>query len=835
MMQEREIHLRDYIRVLKRRRYTVYTFFIIVLGVVLIGTLSSTPLYTASTKLLIERQFAAGLTTPYYYLPYDPEFYETQYQLIKSASVAERVIRMLSLPERHKYYFGKESTRRGIISTIKGWFNGGSSSEASDRVSEEELKVMYKNMIMGGIKVSPVKKSKIVQVSFESPSPLFAADVVNAVAKAYMEELMEMKMKSSKYKLQWLSKKAEEERKKLQRSEEALQRYMKENDIVTLENRIAIIPQRLTELSTELTRAEAKRKSLESLYQRIEKIVSEDIEKAETIPIIASDSTIKALRKEILEAEQNIMELSKKFGRKHPKMKRALSELEVLKEKKRQEIRRVIESIRTDYELAKANEMNLRRLLQKTKEEALRLNEKFIQYGVLRREVETNKQLFEALIKKIKEESVTEKIQTVNVWIVEEAKVPKVPTKPKKGLNILLGIIVGVLGGIGLAFFVEYLDNTIKTPEEAEERLGLPVIGMVSLVEKDNGDLEKMTLKETSSVFAENLKALRTSIFLSFADRPPKSILVTSPGPDEGKSTIASNLAIVVAQSEYSVLLVDADLRNPQLHRAFGLDNSEGLSTYLAGTSDIENIIQQGPLPRMSILTAGPLSPNPSELLSSKRLGDLIETMKQRYDMIILDSPPLMTVSDGVILSSVVEGTILVTKAASTTYDIAMRAIKSLRDIKANLLGVVINSIDLRKEEYYYYRYYGYYSAEEETQERSMPQRIKWWFYLPITVAVIALLGLLLQNYFQRDIPERDSISEGIFEGGTSTISLKRYVVTTDADIRQNPSMDSPIIGKLKPYIAVMAAETEGGWYVVYSEEGRIMGYVPSEHLKPIE
>jgi len=709
MIEDKEIHLRDYLKIIKKRRAIIYTFFIIIFTIILIVTLSSTPVYKASTKILIEKGETVELTgNPY--TQYDPSFYETQYQLIKSASVAEKVVQMLSLEEHYDDYFNNKNST--LLSDIKEWLLkkifGKNTSDDKEENKKDKKEFLIK-LIKEGIIVKPVKMSKIVEISYLSTNPKFAAAVVNTVSKAYINEILEMKMQSSKYTLKWLTEKAEEERKKLQHAEEALQQYMRNNDIVTLENKVTIIPQKLTELSKQLTKAETKRKEIESLYNKIKKI--RNLNKAETISAISSDPTIQALREEILKAEQNIIELSKKYGKKHPKMIRAISELNILKEKKIQEIKRVIESIKNEYELAKTNEMNLRKLLKKTKNEALTLNEKFIQYSVLKREVETNRKLYDVLIKKLKEKSITENIQTVNVWIVEKAKVPKIPVKPKKTLNILLGIIIGIFGGIGIAFFVEYLDNTIKSPEETENKLGVPVVGLISYLANDR--VENSVLNEPKSAFAEDFKVLRTSILLSSTEKLPKSILITSASPEEGKTVTASNLAITIAQSEYSVLLLDADLRKPMLHKIFNLDNSKGLSTYLAGTSDL-NIIQEGPLPMMSIIPSGPIPPNPSELLSSNKTQKLLELLKKRYDIIILDSPPLIGVSDSLILSKFTSGTLIITKFAKTTYDILSRCIKSLKDINANLFGIVINAVDQKKSDYYYYSNYYYQEPEDE-------------------------------------------------------------------------------------------------------------------------
>ncbi len=698
-MEEREIHLRDYLRTIYKRRYTVYTFFIIVFIVVLVGTLSTTPIYRATTSVLIEKSEASSMSMMYpYYFSYDPAFYETQYQLIRGASVAKKVVEMIGLEKTYGSYFPDER-------------------ESFSHLDEAAKKNKLTNMISGDISVSPIKDSKIVNISYTSESPEFAALIVNSVAKAYISEILDMKMSHTRYALEWMTKKAEEEKTKLEKSERALQKYMRENDIVTLQDKIAITPEKLSEFNTQLIQAQTRRKELESLYRKVAKGKIAD---AETIPAIATDPTVASLRSEILKAEQNIEEMSKKYGQKHPTMIRAREDLKTLKEKREQQIRRVIQSIKNEYDLAKSKESSLRSALSGSKAEALSLNEKFIQYGVLLREVETNRQLYDALIKRIKEQSVTEEIQTVNVWIVEKAGIPSKPVRPKKSLNILLGIIVGLFGGVGLTFFFDYLDNTIKSPDDVENRLGLAVLGMVPLLHAKEDNIEELLIQKPQAAFSEHYKNLRTALLLSSASKPPQNILITSMGPEEGKTVTSVNLALTIAESDYSVLLIDSDLRKPRVHSIFGLSNAKGLSTYLAGTSSSINIIK-GPKENLSIIPAGPLPPNPSELLGSHKLHELIRVLKERFNIIIWDSPPLMTVTDSLILSKVLDGTVIVTKAGKTTFDIVRRGLKAIRgrrasDSESRILGVIINAIDVKKSDYYYYKQYyrSYYSSKEE-------------------------------------------------------------------------------------------------------------------------
>ena len=726
--EEKEIHLRDYLEVIKKRWHTVATFFGVLFVVVIIGTFSATPMYQATTKVLIEKSApSTTMMMNYYYFPYDPDFSGTQIELIKSFAVAQRVVRTLS-PDRTFDSHLKDNEKGGnIISGTFKWFSelfsvtshlAGTSDrkkgEGENRGSEDDMTLLKMDrlakMIRSSIVVTPVKNSKLVNISYLSPNPEIASLVVNAVAKAYTEEILDMKMNASRNSMRWLTEKAEEERIKLDNSEKTLQEYMKSKDIVTLENRLTMVPEKLSEVATKIAVAGTKRKEIESLYSKV-KDFSQNPSGAETISAIVSDPVIQSLRAQIMKAEQNISELSKKFGQKHPSMITAQEDLKGLKERKDQEIRRVIEAIKNEYELAKATEENLQRLASQTKSETLNLNEKFIQYGALKREVETNRQVFDIIIKKLKEQGVTQDVQTVDVWVVEKAEVPKHPAKPRKALNILLGLIIGLFGGVGLAFFLEYLDNTIKSPEDVEKKLGRAVLGIVPFQKSGDILIDDSLLKDTHSPFSESYKVIRTAILLSSANRPPKNILITSTSPEEGKTVTAVNLAMTIAQSERSVLLIDCDLRKPRIHKIFGLDNTKGLSTFLAGVSDYD-IIAKDSSGKLSIIPAGPIPPNPSELLDSGKMHELLALINEKFDVIIWDSPPLLTVVDSLILSKALDGTIIVAKAAETTFVRTDRGLKALDDMESHCLGIVINALDIKKSDYYYYSY-NYTSGEK--------------------------------------------------------------------------------------------------------------------------
>lgn len=706
----REMHLRDYFKVLRKRRRLLAGFFLVTFGLIALYTFTTRPQYEGTTKVMLQKVESNELTpaTRGVARPAnDPGFYETQLQLIKSRAVALRVVRMLHLEDKYEAAMGGGGGFAPIT-----WFKKGVSAFAglfskdeeagSEKANAREIRIAED--LSRRIQVRPIPETRLVTISYLSPNPEFSAQLANTAARAYIEETLEMKMDSTRRTMEWMTAKAETERTKLEKSEQALQDYMRANNIVTLENKVAGTPEELSGVSTELVRAESHRRQLEALNSQVRQVMG-GRQSAETISIVASDPSLQALRTQIVTAEKSVMELSSKYGEKHPIMEKAVSDLRILNRKKEQEIQRIVQSIRNEYNLALATEGNLRGQLNRAKGEALRLNDRFIQYGALKREVDTNRQLYDALLLKIKEQSITEQTHPIDLWIVEEAKIPTIPARPIKSLNLLLGLAIGLLGGVALAFFAEYLDNTVKNPEEAETLLHAPVLGVIS---KGGGRvMEEVVLKEPLSPIAENYKGLRTSLLLSAADAPPRRLLVTSSISGEGKTTTSVNLATSMAQSDKKVVIIDADLRKPRLHRLFKLGNKEGLSTYLAGGPQGE-LLKGGPHPNLTVITSGPIPPNPSELLMSTRMQTLIESLSERFDIIICDSPPVLAVEDPRILSRLFDGTIMVVQAHKTPADIALRAVKTMKDTRKPLLGLVVNGLDLRKSDYHYYYYQSY-------------------------------------------------------------------------------------------------------------------------------
>ncbi len=713
-INKEELHLRDIIRIINKRRHILLIVLLCVVTLVSLATFIMTPLYEGVTKVMIEKTEGSDLTSSYNRSSYDPIFHETQFQLIKSRAVARRVVNILSLEDNYDALIGKTVRKtsplrflalelKALPERVRNLFSSDEKSPGKD-TEETSKKDDLAKIISEQILVRPIEGSRIVNISYLSPNPELSALIANTTAKAYIEETLEMKLSATRNSLQWMTKKAETEAKNLRQSEMELQNYMKDNNIVTIEDRMTVTPQKLSEINIQLIRSQSRRKELEALYRKVQK-VGRNYQAATTVSAISSDPSLQAIRAQIVETEKNIMELSNKYGAKHPLMVKVKGDLQVLRRKRNQEIDRLVESIKNEYELASANEQSLRAQLGSTKNEALLLNEKFIQYGALKRTVDTNRQLYDALMLKLKEKSITEETSPINLWIVEKASVPLKPAKPWVAVNLLLALVIGTLGGIGLIFFLEYLDNTVKDPEDVEARFGIPILTTVGRWRDADKGLDQVVLNEPQSQFAESYRALRTAIQLSFPDCPPKKILLTSSEPGEGKTTTSINLAFALARSDNRVLLIEGDLRKPRFHKLLKLNNAKGLSSYLAGVADSQ-IIQKGALPQLAVIPAGPIPPNPSELLASNRMKMLLETMSKEFDFIICDSPPLLPVADTRILCRLFDGVILLSRFGVTTYEVLGRSNKLLDDMGARRLGLVINGFDAQKSGYYHQDYY---------------------------------------------------------------------------------------------------------------------------------
>ena len=737
-------HLVDYLRVLQKRKWLVMTVAAIIFLTTVLSTFSKIPLYTATTDVLVEKNQDKGrLEGLSSYIAWDPDFKATQFELIRSFNVALRVVKNQQLDTEYRHYFlgntsapsgltgsvGKSGTSffTGAFSSVKTFLSSLISSDSALDIpdtadGESQDKIIPKSalksdaeqiaaMIQGALTLTPVRDTKIVKVSYTHRVPEIAQLVTNGLVQAYIEETLDIKTSTTRHSLNWMTVKADEERKKLEDSERALQKYMRKNDIVTVENKLTVLPERLSQFSSELSAAQTEEKKHAAVYRQI-KEAGKNEKKLEAIPLLSNNSGLQALRGELFSAEQNLRELSKRYGEKHPMMIKARADQGLLQKNKRAEIKRVIEVAKNSYELAKTRVRDLAKMMEETKAEMLNMNERFVQYTILNRDKEMNRTVYDALSSSIKKTNVTAQAMDIRIWATKKADLPLAPSRPNKKKELILGLAIGLSVGIALVFFLDYLDNTVSAGEELEKRYGLNVLGAVEDLPKKNKNIETFIQDNPLSAFTESYRLIRSSLLLSTPDRPPRTLLITSMMQQEGKSTTTKNLAYILAQNDKKVLIVDCDMRRPRQHSMFEVDNSYGLSNYLSGNTDEQqpSLIKQLPDSGISVLPSGPIPPNPAELLGSKRMKTLLKKSIERFDFVLLDSPPVQQVTDGLLLAGLVDGTVTVLRSGRTTFDMLDSGIKKLRESQAQLLGFVLNRVTKKHAGQGYYGYYSYYS-----------------------------------------------------------------------------------------------------------------------------
>lgn len=698
-----EVHLRDYLWIMFKRRWTIAAFFTVVVAAVIVFTYTMTPIYRATTQILIEKEnpnivdfkelYTVDATTQ--------DFYQTQYKILESRFLVKRVIDKLDLRNNEE-------------------FNPHSEEETEERKADKDEAIV--NNFLSRLKVEPIRNTRLVKIHFESVDPALAAKVANTIVAAYIEHNLESKIESIHGASEFLSRKIQEQRKKLEESELLLQRYKEKYNILSLKEKENITVSRLFELNTNVLQAKNARVEAETRYKQVKDFLG-DADMIESIPQVVANPFIRQLKTDEANLSKEFSEISKKFGTKHPRIITIKEELRTIRDKISTEIKKVVNFLKNEFEVALVKEETLKKAFEELKAESQQLNKDAITYGVLLREVESNRQMHDILLTRLKETSITGGIQSTNARVIDRAEIPGRPVKPKKKLNILLSIIIGIFGGTGIAFFLEYLDNTVKIPDDLKRYIKIPYLGPVLSFKKDMGnDSEEekvlVTFNSPKSSAAESYRGLRTAIVFSSSDTDKKTLLVTSSGPSEGKTLTVSNLAVAMAQSNVKTLLVDADLRKPRIHNIFGFSKDPGFSNLLIGKARLEDVIRKTDIPNLDVIPCGHIPPNPAELLGSESMKNIIEMLKERYDKILLDSAPLLPITDSVVTSAFIDEILLVIQAGKTSRGMINRAVEQLRDVRANLIGAVLNNIKVSEEGYYYQYYYYYYGDKEPKKKR---------------------------------------------------------------------------------------------------------------------
>ena len=735
--REEKIDIREYLRVIMKRRWTIITFFAVVVITVIIHTFTAAPIYEATTRLIIDKE-NPNVVSIQEVMAVDAsgtDYYQTQYKIIESRTVAREVIRRLHLDESEEFFPKPRddfisNLKHSVQETITFWKDSlfsllkTENEGISEALGEYEPGSALVSGFIRRIKVRPIRNSRLVDVSFQAKDPALAAKIVNTLASAYIGQNLETKLIAVKDAVRWLHNRIEEERKRVEKAEQALLRYKEKHNIVTdfSSDVEKITAQKLAQLNARVVEEESKRVEAETRYKQAMALKGNP-DMLDSIPEVLNNELIRQIKSMEVELYKRMSELSKKYGQKHPRMVAIDSELKTLQKRKTKEVNRVVNSLKNEYRVALARENSLKAALAKQKKESLELNQKAIEYGTLRREVESVRQMYELLIKRFKETSLTEDMRTGNIRIIDRAEVPRHPVKPKKRLNILLAIIVGLVTGIGLAFFFEYLDNTVRIPEDVRSHLNIPYLGHIPAIAVDgNSDggerSELVTLHSPRCAASEACRGIRTSILFSSAESTPQVILVSSSGPQEGKTITTTNLAITMAQSGSKVIILDCDMRRPRIHEIFQLSGEKGLSNILAGDCNVTEAVAHTRIPNLDTIICGPIPPNPSELLGSSRMTRLLDILRKHYARIIIDSSPIVAVTDSVILVRFADGIVLVVRAGETPREIVKNGLGQLQAVNGRILGAVLNGVDMGMDSHYYYHQYYYYYHGEDGERR---------------------------------------------------------------------------------------------------------------------
>jgi succinoglycan biosynthesis transport protein ExoP len=726
----------DYLVAIRKRWWLILSIFVFAVVTTYINTSRMEPVYRAQSKVLIERYNPYVLRVQEV-LPLDAwstDYYQTQYKILESRSLAKNVVETLKLnespefnrePQRSLFPFNIRESVASVLNVVMAREGG---EESPDPGHAYDPLAPYINLYRSRLRIDPIPESRLVNISFEGHDPVLIAQVANVHAQAYIDKNLEMKLSASEDAVDWLSGRLDELKLKLKESEEALQKFREQEDIIALENVLSaegrqenIVAQRLAELNANLTQARTERIGLATLHSQLRELAAKP-GMVESIPQVIENGFIQALKGDYVELNRQYSELQEKYGDKHPRMIALKNEMRGIQGKIASEVAKINKSLEIQKEVAIAKERSLQNALEVAKRDVMGLNKKAIEYGVLKREVDSNRQLYDMILQRAKETSLTSGLKSTNIFIVDLAEIPRAPIKPQVRRSVTMAAILSLMAGLGLALFVQYLDNTIHSPDEVRRYLNVPFLGPVGLANSNGRSFvsELAVLREPKSKFSESLRTVRTNVVFSLIEPEQKTLMISSPGPMEGKTFIASNLAVMLAKMGRRVLLVDADMRKPRVHKIFNTSCGPGLSNVVLHKCSVKEAIRGTRLKSLKLLPAGTIPPNPSELLGSRSMVKVIDELKAYFDYLIFDTPPILAVTDAAVLGGMLDGTILVIKASETTRQCARRTIEQLLGINARVMGVVLNQVNFQKDPYYnyYYKYDYYYTNEGQKRRR---------------------------------------------------------------------------------------------------------------------
>ena len=671
------------------------------------------PTYRSTVTLLIEagKNKVVSIEEVYAGMSGNREYFQTQAEILKSRELAEKVVAKLKLDTDPEFdprqqeppYWKKWLASAGITSDRFGFGETESTAPGEAAIPKGVVGAVQKRL-----QIEPVRLSQLIRVSFEAHDPELAAKVANAFAETFIESDLDARYQMTQKASDWLAERLRGLRQKVEASERALQQYRENERIVDAKGLAQSgASKRLEDLSKAQIEARQRRSETEIRYNQMRAAAGN----YETLPAVANNPTVLRMRDIESDAEKKLSELSKRYGKEHPRMVAAEADLKGAHENTLDAIRRAIDTTVTtvtkEYEAARANETAVERTLAQSKDEIQSMNRKEYQLNVLEREVASNRQLYDMFLGRFKETNAAGNLQSTIARVVDPAIPSATAFAPNKTRTVQVAAVVGLVLGIMLALLIERLDNTVKTSGEVETKLGLPVLAALPII---TGKIkpERHFSESTHSIFSEAIRTARTGILLSAIDEPHKAIVITSSVPGEGKTTFAINLALAFAQTK-RVVLVDADMRRPSIGKVFGKESTApGLSNLVSGTSPAQDCMFRVDETELYVLPAGVIPPNPLELLLSKRFEDTLQKLMGMFDMVIIDSPPVQLVSDSMVIARHCTGLVYVVKADDIPYQVARNGIKRIKQSMVNIIGVALNQLDFERADRYYGEYTGY-------------------------------------------------------------------------------------------------------------------------------
>ncbi len=685
--EKREVHLLDYWRKIWRGRWTILSIFVVVVTLVAIGTFTQRPVYRVQATVEISPQSrkvapvadVADLGSGNYGWLAEERYFNTQYEIIKSRDVAQRVFERLDL------------------------YNDPRFKTSSDPVGQ----------LAGMIEVEPVKETGIVRISLEGTNPEETATWVNTIAQAYVDRNLDQAVQATSTAVKALLQEVAPLREKLQDTQQNSFDLAARGNLYVPENQQKITNDRLSTLQTDLTESQVKRDELESVLRKIDD-VRKNAGAYESIPQIINDPVIQDLHRAKVELEREYEKLLVTYKDKHVRVLEKQSEIEKTDQKIASEAERIISNLRTQRSLLEDHETKLKRAMDDTRTESLRVNQKASAFELVRGEATDTKRIYDLITARIREIDLSSSLLNNNLRVLDKAPVPKVPAKPRVVLNLAAGILLGLFLGIGTVFFVDYMDNTIRSSEDVEQFLKLNLLAVVPKHDE-----------ESSGAAKEAYLTLRTSLLFSRKSRAANVVLITSAGPQEGKSCTAVNVAKTLAASGEKTVVLDCDLRRPTIHQWFGIGRDRGITNYIISPEgdDWRNYVKATSQPNLYAVTCGPIPPNPADVFGHERFKSLLAELRQQFDWVFIDSPPVVSLADSTILASMADMVAFVIKHNQNDKELIRRCVTNVRKVTPNLVGAVLNNVDLERSHYKDYYYVGYYYYGESSTKKSRKRK----------------------------------------------------------------------------------------------------------------